>query len=86
MGRSQRRFVGERDETRAGAHHQTDLLESLRGEKGCSRPVGTLVHAETGERKYRDQGDEADGQHAERGENLHERQSLLIRKERPHAY
>jgi hypothetical protein len=31
------------------------------------------------------QGDVADGEHGERGENLRKRQSLLLRKERTHA-
>jgi hypothetical protein len=86
MGRRERGFVGDRDEVRAEAHRQADLLESLGGEKGGAGPVGAFVHAEAGEREQRDQRDEADGEHGECGENLRERQSLLVHKEWPHAH
>ena len=48
--------------------------------------MGPFVYAEAGEREQGHQGDEADGEHGERGENLRERQSDLLHKERPHAY
>ena len=63
-----------------------DLFEALPGKKDGSRPVPTFVDAEPGKRKKRDHGDETDGKQGERGENLRERQSLLPRKERPHAF
>ena len=85
MGRRQRRFVGERDGVRPGAHRQADLLEALGGEKRGAGTMGTFVEAEACERKQGDQGDEADREHGEREENLRERQALLLHEERPHA-
>jgi hypothetical protein len=88
-----RRLVGKGDDAagegvilRLGHSYRVpDLLETLQSQKGGPRPVSTFVDAEAGEREQGDHGDEADGEHGERGENLRERQSLLLREERPHA-